>query len=871
MQYPSDSPTAAGSDPGPGLTDLHGPLPIPAIHHRAVDHRLSSAVASLLSCLLAIACQPTARTSERTSLLPDRAPEVFAPGDLYATETVFDWDFRQGVPKAAGQDFGPDLEVRPGQGLVLRGPVDLRWPVSLDASELDALHVTLLYPHGSEAELLWRRQGENFDPARSLRQRRGDGRAGLSRTLTFEMSSHPGWEGAITELRLLFGLGPEETRILEEIRGFGYRLEPETLRESAKRAWLVDLGHEYRTALLAPPGHPIERQVRFAGEGSLRFAYGVGTGAFERIDFRIKQLAAEGSAQVLFEAALEPNEPRQWWDQRIAVTGQGMVRLVFETSSAGLSRAMPWWGNLELVPDDIEEGRPNVILISVDTLRADHLPLYGYGDDTAPHLTRWARRFATTFDHTVVQAPWTLPSHTSLLTGINATRHGVNHTHTVVPERLPMLAESLRGAGYSTAAVTGGGFLHPKYGFAQGFDRFRYWPTLGEPESELENGVDRALDLLDSLTPPYFLFLHTFDVHDYLIYRRAAGAENSIVTWYDDRIRHTDAELGRLLDRLAELGLRGRTVIALTSDHGEALGDAGVRGHGFLSDDNLRVPLVLELPDGRGAGRHVARQVRSVDLAPTLLELAGLPRPRGIDGQSLLPLLENEASSFPDVASSYAAKRNLGLALTGDGRWRYIFPNTAWTAARGEDHLYDLRSKPEENVDLAPHDPALEGWRELARRELENLPGIRLRFTNTLTQTLFFRLRSRMLSDEGVKSSALPCSCVTREQSFQTLIETPPGTDFEIQLEEIADDPLVVEAWSKTVEGEIVFRESVRVAPSQPLWHLRFKNGRWRSNSSQEATATSGLTVRWQPGLHPSPIATDPDLQQRLRALGYLD
>ena len=824
--------------------------------------------------MLAASCRDRPPTEGRISLIPSQAPEVLTPERLYSLVPRFDWDFRPEVPAAARRAFAAGLEHRPGQGLALHGPSDITWPVSLDASQLDALHVTLQYPHGADAELFWKRPGEDFDPARRLRQRRGDGVAGLGRTLTFELFSHPGWSGRIAELRLQFGLGADETRIVEQLRGLAYRLAPETVREMTERPWLVDLGSESRIALLSPPASTIERRFTLAGEAVLHFAYGVTAGACERVDFRISQISQEGTPQPLFEASLRPETPRRWREGRVAVAGEGPVRLVLETSTEGPSRAMPLWANLDLVPAPSRDPRPNVVLISVDTLRADHLPFYGYAGQTAPHLTRWARRFGVIFEDAVVQAPWTLPSHTSLFTGLDATRHGVNHTHTPVPSRLHLLAERLRDAGYSTAAVTGGGFLHAKYGFAQGFERFRYWPTLGEPENELETGVDRCADLLATLPRPFFLFLHTFDVHDYLIYRRAAGAEDSVAAWYDQRIRHTDVQLGRLLDRLEVLGLRGETAIVFTSDHGEALGDKGPRGHGFLSEDNLRVPLVVELPDGRGAGSRIARQVRSVDLAPTLLELAGLPAPGEIDGRSLLPLLADETAGFPDLASSYAAKRNLGLALRRAGSWKYVFPNTAWSTERGADRLYDLRQPAGESEALAQDHPRLEPWRELARRQLASLPGIRLDFANATARPLYFRLRSRMLSDEGVKAAELPCSCVRREQAFQTLVETPPWTRFEIQLEEVIDDPLEIAAWAGEENGTVEIRESVRLEASPTPWVLRFDGGRWRLERSGGPAAESGLTVRWQSGLDrpaASPIEADPDLRRRLRALGYLD
>ena len=522
----------------------------------------------------------------------------------------------------------------------------------------------------------------------------------------------------------------------------------------------------------------------------------------------------------------------------------------------------------------IPETRPNVILISIDTLRADHLSMYGYPEATSPRLDAWARRHAALFTDAVVQAPWTLPSHVSMFTGLDATRHGVNFSDTVVPAARDLLAERLQRAGYSTAAATGGGFLHPSYGLAQGFDQFHYWPTVGEPEGELEASVERALEWLGTLPRPFFLFLHTFEVHDYPIYRRQAGIEETEedVTWYDQRIRHADQLIGQLLERVEALGLRGETVIVLTSDHGEGFEDRD-RGHGHLSESNLLVPLVVELPDGRGAGTTIDRQVRSIDVPATILDLAGLDPWPDADGVSLLPLIAEEPAAVPDLASSYAASRLQGLALRRGGRWKYVLPNSAWRDHAEAGRMYDLDLDPDERRDLAGH-PQSRALRRQALRMLDDVPGYRLRFANATDQALHFRLQGKMIGEATVTALMLPCPCVRRERPNEALVEVPPATSFELRLEEVVEDLLTVEAWSGEAEGPAEQIESLQLVPAETPWAMSFDGDGWHFAGSVDAPAETGLTVTWKEGLEAAdsvPGDVDPDLRRRLQALGYLD
>ena len=337
----------------------------------------------------------------------------------------------------------------------------------------------------------------------------------------------------------------------------------------------------------------------------------------------------------------------------------------------------------------VERGvrRPNLVLISIDTLRRDRCGLYGYPRDTTPHLDALAER-ALVFDDALSTAPYTLPSHASMLSGQYPSRHGAQNTvHAVHPERTPLLAERLAAAGWDTRAATGGGYLDADYGLARGFGAYgQVDPVSGagmlagrtrQPEAALQlvgaQDWTAALDwMADRRDVPFFLFLQTFAVHDYQPPDawRARFDEHAHVEVaplrklpeqlrrpytddelaalgdrYDAGLAWVDAQVGALLRRLDDLDLTGHTLVVVTSDHGEAFGERGLNGHGHsLHAEQLRVPLLLGLP-GVPARRLMPR-VSLVDLTPTLLDLLGLETGDEVDGRSLRPLWEAPQADF---------------------------------------------------------------------------------------------------------------------------------------------------------------------------------------------------------------------------------
>ena len=347
-----------------------------------------------------------------------------------------------------------------------------------------------------------------------------------------------------------------------------------------------------------------------------------------------------------------------------------------------------------------------IILVSVDTLRADRLPAYGYGGVETPAIDRFVGD-AVLFERAYSHSPQTLPAHVSMFTGLLPFEHGVrdNLGFEVGPEPI-LLPELLSPLGYRAAAVVSSYVLRSETGIARGFetydDRLPPAPPHASSAQVQRDGSDSlevATHWLDANAAPgsrFFLFLHLYEPHTpYAPPERFSGYEP-----YDGEIAYADEIAGRLFDYLRRRGLYDDALIVLLSDHGEGLGDHGEQEHGvFLYDEAIHVPLVVKLPGGRGAGRRVPVPVQHIDLLPTVLDLVGEPAPGGLRGRSLRPLLVDDTGGWPErrlYAEALYPRYHFGwselYALTTD-RLRYIL------APREE--LYDLIADPGERENLA--------------------------------------------------------------------------------------------------------------------------------------------------------------------------
>jgi len=397
------------------------------------------------------------------------------------------------------------------------------------------------------------------------------------------------------------------------------------------------------------------------------------------------------------------------------------------------------------------EAPRSAVLVTVDTLRADVLGAYGGRLGASPNLDRLAEG-GVLFEQAHAASSNTLPSHSTLLTGKHPFRHGVrsNIAGQLGAEQITV-AERLAEAGFTTAAEVASVVLASHTGIGQGFASFRDTRSpdvaLPEPDPSLsaemklslstrnaEDITSRGIEFLEAHAgQAFFLWLHYYDPHwpytppepfKSRFQRRLAsvglaaepGADKppDREHFYAAEVAYVDAELGRLVSALQRLGLAERTLLAVTSDHGEALGEHGENTHGyFVYQSTMWVPLILWGPSGLPEGRRVARPVRPVDLAPTLLAWLGAPALDDADGESLWPLIE-----APDVGperlvygESVELKRVFGapvLRFVREGDWKYVHkPRPA---------LYDLSSDATERRNLAAEEPA-RATRLLARLE----------------------------------------------------------------------------------------------------------------------------------------------------------
>jgi arylsulfatase A-like enzyme len=413
-------------------------------------------------------------------------------------------------------------------------------------------------------------------------------------------------------------------------------------------------------------------------------------------------------------------------------------------------------------------GSPNLVLVTVDTLRADRLGAYGHPLATSPNLDALARE-GTLFLDVFAQSHWTLPSHATMLTGRRPLVHGALDLDDVLSPALGTLAERLRDRGFRTAAFVGGNrysFIGAARGFDQGFETYAHYPHPGRFRSgrllrfldhlhvrqvrhhvgnaEAETGA--ALRWLATRgDEPFFLFVHYYDVHSKthrLPYEapepwrtafcaEALGdfdgcdAEGRCATdrlraiWaglspepdagelerlrclYDGGVAFVDAQLGRLFAGLERLGLGERTLVAVTSDHGEAFFEHGYPIHTNLFDEVLRVPLILRGP-GVPAGLRVAETGRLLDLVPTLLDRLGIPQPADLPGRSLF---STPAEAQLDVAVGSSESSSVALRTGG---FKFVIrrpPARQPGRPLPPESLFDLRADPGETRNLLEGSP----------------------------------------------------------------------------------------------------------------------------------------------------------------------
>jgi arylsulfatase A-like enzyme len=495
----------------------------------------------------------------------------------------------------------------------------------------------------------------------------------------------------------------------------------------------VDRGADGRVALVAPVGTPYRADLSVpVGDPVLAVALGypvetTPSGLALRFRVRVAPAGEPGDGVEVLDETITTAADGLWSDREVALddwAGHDVRLELLAEAPPGSPPSPPLmagWAAPEVVTRAREPEGWNLLLVVLDTLRADHVGSYGYDRPTTPYLDGLAERSAR-FATAVSQSSWTRPSIGSLLCGLYPESRGGLTS--------PPLAQVLWENGYRTRAFTGGAQLAFRFGFSRGFEQHAILDWV--------RSIDTVVDAFEaSRARSHFVFLHTYEIHDpYEHSELAAGLGPGRVgevfrrtTWerlkdgltesereyvkalYDSGIRFTDERLGLLLERLEERHLLDRTLVVVTADHGEELWDNGLWGHGrAMLEHQSRVPLIVHLPptmqDALGLPRGasvIRQQVRLVDLYPTLLDLLGVPLDHEVQGRSLRPLLAGErmppANAFSE--SVYWGPVEV-KALRGE-RFKYLrgIPKKPGDPEHeGWEVVFDLESDPGETTDV---------------------------------------------------------------------------------------------------------------------------------------------------------------------------
>lgn len=525
----------------------------------------------------------------------------------------------------------------------------------------------------------------------------------------------------------------------------------------------IDIGRESRPAVITsvepwtwrgtvPPGGTLHLGVQALPIGwqvtqGLEIAVELEAGGGREVVTVARRAKSDAPSWLDFEAELAP-----WAGEEVTLTVRPtLVGLLAEDRSTPLIAWSPV--RMSSTAPDSEarpgDGRPNVLFILIDTLRADHLTPYGYKRDTSPEIARWMAAGGTTVETAYSQAPWTLPSLAAIMSGRYPGEFlGDPVESFALPKSVTSLAERFALAGYATAGFVGNPTLHEGNGFARGFGTF-YTPAPDPSSMALHGGglTDRAIPWLAShaygAERPFFLYVHYIDPHDPYdspelqngVSRYDTGYRGKVgVNWihgiyagkldladpvrdlahiealYDSEIHYVDSQVGRLLRTLSPEVL-ANTLIVLTSDHGEELFDHGGWKHGqTLYDEQIHVPLFFRWDGWIPAGKRLAGVVRHLDLAPTLAAAIGAKADPDWDGVDLLPaLLGKGAVPRKPAFAQHLASGPLRVATVLDRTKRIRFNRTEPFAPENElqEHLFklDLGRLPAEEVYDLSADP----------------------------------------------------------------------------------------------------------------------------------------------------------------------
>ena len=563
------------------------------------------------------------------------------------------------------------------------------------------------------------------------------------RAREFRLSTRMRLESVVADLATEF----ERASVLEEPRDAPVRLS------GLRPGWNVVVNAAYRRAIVAPPPSELRFRVRVPSQAALRFGVGIEPAEGRGRDSAGVRFVVSVDRGQAFSRTLNPaarRRDRRWFDERLdlgSLAGREVeIALRTEAVGTGPLAGTPGWSHPRLVHErwldrqPASASAPNVLLLLVDTLRADRLGCYGANPTLTPTLDRLAET-GTVFENAIAQAPWTLPSVATIFTGLHVRSHGVAgvlpdgaKSSDVDPgflsDRLPTLAERAQEAGITTVGVSANPLIARGTNLARGFETFvefgwdkkiRNWPAAAEINETLLRW------LRENRRGRFFAYVHYMDVHDPYtppagvrpppppsarkaviagdvesVTQKLDGTGGVVLTeaevaylraLYDAEVRAWDVDLARLLDGLSALGLLDSTVVVVTADHGEEFREHGRLKHGaHLYDELLRVPLVIHGPGI--STRRIAQQAQGIDLFPTVAGLLGFPAPPGLPGLDVFALSKDRPVFSETRFGNTPPGSPTELISVRTSGWKLIY-----APALGYSELYDLARDPGERVD----------------------------------------------------------------------------------------------------------------------------------------------------------------------------
>jgi len=402
-----------------------------------------------------------------------------------------------------------------------------------------------------------------------------------------------------------------------------------------------------------------------------------------------------------------------------------------------------------------QEGtKPNILLISIDSLRRDHLSCYGYVKETTPNIDKLAAK-GTIFDNAISTTCWTLPSHMSMFTGLYNMQHGVDDDGKALNPAIKTLPQYMKDAGYQTYGIFSGPYLHPVFGFSRGFDEYvdcsnskklaenvlemdQFMPELGKKHVSSHKDITSEIIAQTFSTwfenknndKPYFAFIHMWDVHfDYIppppydkLYdphyqgtitpnfannprltpNMCTRDLEHLIALYDGEITWTDYNIGEIINLLENSKTLKNTMVIITADHGEQFFEHGRLGHDDLYDETLRIPLIIYYPKGF-ENNKMTNHVSHVDLFPTILDVSDQDIPIYLSGESILKQVENNEDGERLLLAEYNSKQRKRLmksVRTVD--WKFLC-----NIKRSRFMFFDLENDEKEQHSLIPYKPPI--------------------------------------------------------------------------------------------------------------------------------------------------------------------